>query len=419
MKAIRRSSVIFTLFYFLLLGFIMSSCDKDDFPNVPEKSKRTVLMYLVGKNSLSDDLMYDFNEIKQGYLLYPNAEEINLLIYISNKSKYDTPTLLKLHKEEFNNSILEEEVNIYPEVNSTDPEVMRKIFLKAFTSYPAQSYGLIMGSHADGWLPYPEIKMRSFGVDNGKAINIVDLASVLNDVTKGIGKKLDYILFDACFMQSIEVAYELRNSVNYLIGSPTEVPGPGGPYDVMVPSLFNTSTDFYKEIVDVFYDYYEEKYNGTVPVNDKDPEKWTGGIALSSISVQYIEKYTQLTNLLLTQSLKERESLNLKDIPHYDLRAWGHYSGYKFYHDLYRLLKSITKEENQDLFNQWEVVHNKMVYYRHTPKVYSAYDRWNLFSIEGTHGVSCYVPRQGYENMTNHYRTHQWYEAGGWKDLDW
>ncbi|NLZ73940.1 MAG: hypothetical protein GX905_09055, partial [Bacteroidales bacterium] len=168
----RGSLIIPTIFYCVLFGLVFYSCDKEDTSEIPtKKSKRTVLMYIVGKNNLSDDLMYDFNEIKQGYLLYPNAEEINLLIYISNKSKYDTPTLLKLHKEEFNNSILEEEVNIYPGVNSTDPEIMKEIMLEAFISYPAQSYGLIMCSHADGWLPYPKISMRSFGDDDGKEIN--------------------------------------------------------------------------------------------------------------------------------------------------------------------------------------------------------------------------------------------------------
>ncbi len=417
----RGSSIISALFYFFLLGFILGSCDREeDVPEPVRKSEKTVLIYLVGKNNLSNELMDDFAEVKKGLELYPSDEEINLLVFITNRGKYLTPTLLRLRKEYISNLVIEEEINTYPGANSTDSEVMKEILLDAFLRHPAQSYGLIMNSHADGWLPGPEeIKTRFFGDDNKKSINIVDLALVLEHVTQKIGSKLDYLLFDACFMQSVEVAYEFRHSINYLIGSPTEVPGPGAPYDIMIPSLFDTNADCHKGIVDDFYNYYEEKYNGTVPENN-DPEEWTGGIALSSISMQYIDEYTRLTKQLLSRNLTERQSPNLDDIPNYDLRKEVINSSRKeFYHDLDSLLKSITTEENEDLLNQWEIVHNKMVYYRHTPKIYSAYDSFKLFSVEGTHGISCYVPRKGYENMTDYYRNHEWYVAGGWKDLGW
>ena len=39
-------------------------------------------------------------------------------------------------------------------------------------------------------------------------------------------------------MQSVEVVYQLRNRADYFIGSPTEIPGPGAPYEVVVPALF-------------------------------------------------------------------------------------------------------------------------------------------------------------------------------------
>ena len=39
-------------------------------------------------------------------------------------------------------------------------------------------------------------------------------------------------------MQSVEVAYELRDCSEYFIGSPTEIPGPGAPYKAVVPEMF-------------------------------------------------------------------------------------------------------------------------------------------------------------------------------------
>ena len=49
---------------------------------------------------------------------------------------------------------------------------------------------------------------------------------------------LIFIMFDACFMMSIEVAYAVRNYADYYMGCPTENPGPGAPYNKVVPYMF-------------------------------------------------------------------------------------------------------------------------------------------------------------------------------------
>ena len=67
-------------------------------------------------------------------------------------------------------------------------------------------------------------------------MNIEDLVTILS---ADAVPHFDFVLFDACFMQSIEVAYALRNFTDYYIGSPTEIPGPGARYDVLVPALFS------------------------------------------------------------------------------------------------------------------------------------------------------------------------------------
>ena len=51
-------------------------------------------------------------------------------------------------------------------------------------------------------------------------MNIEDLKSVLQKAPH-----FDFIMFDACFMQSVEVAYELRDYCDYYIGFPAENPG--------------------------------------------------------------------------------------------------------------------------------------------------------------------------------------------------
>lgn len=56
-------------------------------------------------------------------------------------------------------------------------------------------------------------------------IETTDLADAMADA----GFHTEYILFDACYMSSVEVAYELKDVTHYLIASPTEVLSYGFP----------------------------------------------------------------------------------------------------------------------------------------------------------------------------------------------
>ena len=45
----------------------------------------------------------------------------------------------------------------------------------------------------------------------------------IDDLAKGLPDDLfDFILFDACYMASVECTYELRNKAEYILASPTE-----------------------------------------------------------------------------------------------------------------------------------------------------------------------------------------------------
>ena len=62
-------------------------------------------------------------------------------------------------------------------------------------------------------------------------------------------------------MQSVEVAYELRDCSEYFIGSPTEIPGPGAPYKGVVPEMFD-ETNLATNIAEAYYGYYENLIQG-------------------------------------------------------------------------------------------------------------------------------------------------------------
>ena len=72
-----------------------------------------------------------------------------------------------------------------------------------------------------------------------------------------------FIMFDACFMQSVEVAYELRDCCDYYIGFPAENPGPGAAYDRMFPFIFQKGAAV--EMAIGTFAAYDEIYTASNP----------------------------------------------------------------------------------------------------------------------------------------------------------
>lgn len=100
---------------------------------------------------------------------------------------------------------MEETIENYPEQNSADANVMKKVISTAFNQYKAEKYGMVFWSHGEGWIPSPA-KTRWFGQDGNNYMDIADLHAALQ-----VAPDLDFLFFDACFMEAVEVAYALRD----------------------------------------------------------------------------------------------------------------------------------------------------------------------------------------------------------------
>lgn len=234
MKCIIR---FFTIITCCAVALGVSSCHHNDTPDDPsDTSSRTVLVYIVATNNLGSS-GYDTNDItemelaiKAGdlaggrWLVYRAAADGSaptLTEYTDNGTKllktYDTGTL------------------------SVTSARMNEVISDTKTFAPSDSYGLVLWSHASGWqedgIDEKAEKARplSYGSDFGEKMNVTTLASVLE------GKEFDYVYFDCCYMSTIEVAYELRHAVRYVIGSPSELPVDGTRYDLNMRHMINGS----------------------------------------------------------------------------------------------------------------------------------------------------------------------------------
>ncbi len=128
----------------------------------------------------------------------------------------------------------------------------------ARNAYPARKYMLVVWSHGSGWLKGAGNKGISYDYETGSHINIPDLAKAL----KASGH-LDVLAFDACLMQMAEVAYELKDSADFIAGSEEIEAVAGYPYDALLGAVSKEPAlgpeAMARAVVESYGDYYSAR----------------------------------------------------------------------------------------------------------------------------------------------------------------
>lgn len=135
---------------------------------------------------------------------------------------------------------------------------------------PAGNYSMIIGSHGMGWLPVEEDNAHRspsfkyhWNYDSASLTRFfgglspeyqTEISTLANSIACS-GLFMDYILFDNCYMSSVEVAYEMRRVTDCMIASPTEIMAVGMPYRDMFRYLLSKTPD-YNAICETFYRFY-------------------------------------------------------------------------------------------------------------------------------------------------------------------
>lgn len=283
-----RTKLYLILSFFLPI--VLTACKGGDepIPEPPVEDRRTVLVYMAADNSLSNFASGDLNEMKEGWAQM-NTLGMHLLVYVDTGS---SPRLIELEKK--GNDVIEKVVKEYEDRNSVGVTETQEVFADVFksTRYQAGSYGLVYWSHGDGWIPNPLPSTRWIGQDTGNGthyMNIDGLVSVLETAPH-----FDFIMFDACFMQSVEVAYALRQYTDYYIGSPAENPGPGAPYDKIMPYMFQEGAA--AKIASEYFAVYQDKYDKGNGISNSN---WTGGTAVCVLKSSELENLASATRTAL------------------------------------------------------------------------------------------------------------------------
>jgi hypothetical protein len=245
------------LIFLSLLTLLFCSCEQDGLDLTMtlgpygKETRQVLLLYEAGFNSLSSYIHQNINVLRKGYLPGKGRAEDVVLVFshltLYDRQAYTTetaPAMVRLYSEY--GEPRADTLKVWPAGTPVaNKEVMTEVFNWVREQFPAAGYGAILSSHATGYLPegYYDNPRKYEGTGRGGSISTsAPLHSFgqeyysagtktqemeLKDLAAAIPYKLDYLVFDACLMGTVEVAWALRDVCSYLAFSPCEIPAVG------------------------------------------------------------------------------------------------------------------------------------------------------------------------------------------------
>lgn len=404
--------------WLLSVLLFLSSCNpSDEEPTpIPDKDSVTILAYLIANNDLDDELLFNIEIMYDG--LKSMDKPASLLVYWDGKSsmgnnnsthlilKYETDGKGKINGkpalgiDATTREILDvaEVLKEYSSQVSTDKNVFQSVLSDMVSFSPTDKLGLIIGSHGSAWLNTISTSGRALGYD-GTTSNSIELTDMVEAI-ETVGKKFEFLLFDACFMGTAEVCYECRDLADYIIASVMEVPGYGFPYDYFLSDLYNGTITGYKKVCQSFVDYYKSEY-------EKGKDGCWGTIALVDCS--------EVTNLI-TQ-VREEIVTHKDALSDYDadkLQEYGRDGGKYIAYDLQHFIKDLNGGEVPWAFeNQM----NKTVLDKGCLEEARYYSYNYDVDVDNYCGLGLYIPLPTRSKWNTYFKTLEWYTASGWNEV--
>jgi hypothetical protein len=178
--------------------------------------------------------------------------------------------------------------------NMGDPKDLQGFIEWGMATYPAETYTLVLWDHGGG-------PLFGYGFDelSKDKLSIKELKTAFSNAYKTTNKKFATVAFDACIMNSLEIADMLTPYASAMVASKVSLPAHGFDYSALVP-LLEKDTDpeyprFGYNLVDQFKEYATKK--GTMD-----------NLQLSCINLAELKKFMVLFNKFTEKLSKDMDS---------------------------------------------------------------------------------------------------------------
>ena len=400
---------------------------------VSQETRRVLVLYSAGFNSLSSFLLEDIEDLKKGYLPNDRRNDDILLVYshVPTKSGIysvnNSPVLTRLYRT-LDGEVVSDTLKVYDvESISASADHMRDVLTFVMDEFPAKNYGMIFSSHATGYLPsgyyassdkfeggqflaaermsacvgpvpvpyvepefdesYPPVKSIGQTV-SASGNRTVSYEMDIKDFAAAIPMHMDYILFDACLMGGIEVAYELKDVCDVVVFSQAEVLAEGLNYTTLADHIFGNEDS---RLVDVCKDYFTQYDNQTGVMRSA---------TISLVDCRKLEPLASTCRTLFSAYRNKINSLNYMNVQRY------YRSSFHWFYDLESILvqAGISQDELTALRRDLD---GCVMYKANTPSF------MNSFNIDVFSGFSMFLPSHGGDYLKSYYKTLEWNKATG------
>ena len=314
----------------MLTAMALNSCSGEA-EDVDSVNKQTILVFYpwtgsTNTSGLKADLANNVDSICMGICDRKGLNNTRVMVFFSDS--YNKSTLYDLQYDETTKSVNRIPVKTYDGTSYSTADGIAEILNEVKQDAPALNYALIIGAHGCGWtyasdwVRYPYMARPNKGktantgdeaeshttTDNFSGIQFGNDAnhpltrffgsvsydeaatdvSTLAEGIKKSGIKMQYILFDACYMGNVETAYELKDVTNFMISSSSEILSYGLPYRSLWTYL-NSATPNYSSIVSGAISFYNNTTSPYINLAAIDCRQLEG---MASLMKEINTKYT-------------------------------------------------------------------------------------------------------------------------------
>jgi len=381
------------IFLILILALSLTGCFL--FPPRNEFAEWTVMVYLDGDNNLETYGIQDLNEME----MIGSTTDVNIVVQIdripysvlagnyqeyaddTSNGNWTTTRRYYITKDLNPDKISSPLIGDLGELNMGDPTTLIDFTDWAITNYPAKKYLLVIWNHGGGFRSLNLAKDIAWDDTNGgDKITMPELEDALSMISAQIGKNIDLVGMDACFMAMTEVAYQIKDYADLLVSSEESEPNDGWPYDTILSQLTSnpslTSVQLATNIVDDYIFAYPTTY-----------------VTQSAIDLSYMDTLAdQLSNLalaIMSDSLISKSKYILASV------SSQYYSDYDFI-DLYDFCNKIL------IYSNSLEVKNIVLSIQQTLDLAVINSDYNGTKVSGSRGLSIYFPYNYYDNYYNY-----------------
>ena len=411
-----------------------SSGGRGQYPDrqVSPESRKVLIMYSAGYNSLTSFLKSDISDLKTGWLPGKHRSDDVLLVYSHFTEKgYATPTSPVLTRvyEAMDGSVVTDTLLVYEKGTiSSSASQLSEVLTFVRDEFPARSYGMIFSSHATGYLPAgyytnsseyekagivswplyspmgsgpvpvpyvapcydPSLPMtKSIGQDQVYVGNdSFSYEMDLVDFADAIPMYMDYILFDACLMGGVEVAYQLKDVCRRVGFSQAEVLAEGFDYTTLTTHLLMPRDPDPQAVCEDYFAQYADR------------QGLQQSATISLVDCTALETLADVCSRIFSEYSSQLSGLNRSLVQRY------YRYNYHWFYDMESIIvqSGVTGELLEEFY---EALGGCIVYKAATPSFMDSFD------ITTASGLSMFLPSDGGSYLKRYYKGLAWNQTTG------